>query len=66
MGSVGLTNCKSCQYELAMEGFMSYLNESAEICKTCGKKFTWELHGIGYPGGRDREDIICPYCGAKN
>jgi len=45
---------------------MIFDNETAETCKSCGKKFTWELHGTGYPRGKDREDIICPYCGAKN
>lgn len=33
------------------------------ICKKCGKKFGYELVGIVYPGGKDRETADCPYCG---
>lgn len=33
------------------------------ICKKCGKKYGYDLVGIVYPGGKDRETAYCPYCG---
>lgn len=35
-------------------------------CKECGRKFKWGIVGTIYPGGKEREDIDCPYCGANN
>ena len=32
-------------------------------CKKCGKKYGYEIWGEVYPGGKDREEAICPYCG---
>ena len=37
-----------------------------ETCTECKKDFTWVDHGNVYPGGKDREYITCPYCGANN
>ena len=34
-----------------------------EVCSKCGKQFSWAVSGDVWPGGKDREDIICPYCG---
>lgn len=34
-----------------------------ERCKNCGKKVEYKLVGNVYPGGKDREEAICPYCG---
>ncbi|MDY4579064.1 MAG: hypothetical protein SO471_14185 [Anaerobutyricum hallii] len=31
-------------------------------CKNCGKKVEYELTGPVYPGGKDREEAVCPYC----
>ena len=36
-----------------------------EVCEKCGKKFGYELTGPVYPGGKDREYVYCPYCGAE-
>lgn len=33
-----------------------------EKCSKCGKKVEYELEGMVYPGGKDREEAICPYC----
>ena len=33
-------------------------------CSNCGKLFGYELIGVNAPGCREREDLICPYCGA--
>lgn len=34
-----------------------------ENCKNCGKKVEFGFFGNVYPGGKDREEAICPYCG---
>lgn len=34
-----------------------------ENCKNCGKKVEYDLIGMVYPGGKDREEAVCPYCG---
>ena len=33
------------------------------VCRKCGGKFTWSESKGGYPGGKDRADVNCPYCG---
>lgn len=33
------------------------------VCKQCNGKFTWRESMGGYPGGKDRENVDCPYCG---
>lgn len=33
-----------------------------EKCPNCGKKVEYDLVGPIYPGGKDREKAICPYC----
>ena len=35
----------------------------AEKCPKCGKKVEYGLVGNVYPGGKEREEAICPYCG---
>lgn len=37
-----------------------------EECGECGKTFKWVEEGPFYPGGKDTEFIICPYCKARN
>lgn len=32
-------------------------------CKKCGNEYVYDKVGTVYPGGKDREDVICPYCG---
>lgn len=55
-----------------MEEKMSYYNHmhdhtgNKEVCKKCGKEFTWTEEGDIYPGGKDTEYIDCPYCGERN
>lgn len=31
--------------------------------KECGKVFSYSIIGDGVPGGKDMEELICPYCG---
>lgn len=35
-------------------------------CNACGKSFTVTILNAGYPGGKERESIDCPWCGAEN
>lgn len=37
-----------------------------KTCKECGNVFRWGIVGTIYPGGKEKEDIDCPYCGANN
>lgn len=32
-------------------------------CKNCGKKYTVYEVGNRWPGGKEQEDINCPWCG---
>ena len=34
-------------------------------CDKCLKKYAYRSTGNPYPGGKDRETAICPYCGAE-
>ena len=31
-------------------------------CQNCDKDFNYKLVGTVYPGGKEKEDIHCPYC----
>lgn len=33
------------------------------ICKKCKLEFAYEFWGTVYPGGKDKEYVVCPYCG---
>ena len=41
------------------------MNSEIITCTKCGGKFTWHETNGGYPGGKDRESIDCPYCGEE-
>ncbi|MDL2252771.1 phage terminase large subunit family protein [Ruminococcaceae bacterium OttesenSCG-928-I18] len=38
-------------------------NENKEVCPKCNHSFSWSNEGDRWPGGKDKEDIACPYCG---
>ena len=38
------------------------MNNNIITCKQCGQIYGYELTGTVYPGGKDREEAICPYC----
>lgn len=49
--------------------YYDHINDPADqkdICKECGKSFTWTENGPFYPGGKSTEYIDCPYCDARN
>ena len=31
-------------------------------CPNCGNNFNYRLVGTAYPGGKEKEEIHCPYC----
>jgi len=35
-------------------------------CKKCGKEFECKVTSMNVPGGKDKENIGCPYCGEIN
>ncbi|MBQ9791825.1 MAG: hypothetical protein IJW28_04480 [Clostridia bacterium] len=35
-------------------------------CDKCNKKFSYHESMNNFPGGLDKEDIYCPYCGHSN
>ncbi|MEG6566859.1 hypothetical protein V6B95_07745 [Thermoanaerobacterium saccharolyticum] len=41
-------------------------DEGIYKCIACGKRFSVTISNAGYPGGKDRESINCPWCGAEN
>lgn len=42
------------------------MEEYEKICIECGRRFLVQVTTMGVPGGKDREEIICPYCNADN
>ena len=42
------------------------MKKGSMICNKCGKKFIYKNLGDIYAGGKDNEQIICPYCGCVN
>ena len=39
------------------------INEGIRICNHCGKKYSVENRNDRFPGGKEKEEIICPHCG---
>lgn len=35
-------------------------------CEKCERKFSYTNSGDRWAGGREKEFIICPYCGSNN
>ena len=35
-------------------------------CKNCGENFIYENRGDVFPGGKEKEEVICPYCRKNN
>ena len=42
------------------------MNKDTRVCTNCKTEFEVEVYGTVYPGCKDREEIICPYCSAEN
>jgi DNA-directed RNA polymerase subunit RPC12/RpoP len=37
-----------------------------KTCEKCGNEFFYKITHMQVPGGKDLEDINCPYCGESN
>lgn len=42
------------------------MEEYKQNCNKCGKKFLVHITSMNVPGGKDREEVVCPYCNADN
>jgi len=42
------------------------MEEYKAICKKCGKEFLVQVTTMNVPGGKDKEEVFCPYCGEEN
>ena len=42
------------------------MEEYTVICKKCGRKFLVQVTTMNVPGGKDKEEVICPYCHEEN
>jgi len=56
---------KTQNYDSQGDGFLT-VNEKSnnKICKECKHEFQWSNRDDIFPGGKDKEDIVCPYCGS--
>ncbi|MBO5728623.1 MAG: hypothetical protein J6R43_02155 [Paludibacteraceae bacterium] len=36
-----------------------------KTCSKCGKKFQVQVTTMNVPGGKEKEEIFCPYCGSE-
>lgn len=42
------------------------MEEYDVICKECGRKFHVQVTTMNVPGGKDKEEVDCPYCHSNN
>lgn len=42
------------------------MEEYDMTCSECGQKFHVQVTTMSVPGGKDKEEIICPFCYAEN
>ena len=35
-------------------------------CKKCEREFRVQVTTMNVPGGKEKEEIFCPYCGVEN
>lgn len=42
------------------------MEEYDVTCKECGRKFHVHVTTMNVPGGKDKEEVDCPYCHANN
>ncbi len=41
-------------------------DKDVRTCNKCGKEFEVRNEGDMFPGGREKEELRCPYCHAIN
>lgn len=49
--------------KLTDKGMSLVLGRDVRTCKKCKKKYSVVNQGDCHPGGKEREEIICPHCG---
>ena len=42
------------------------MEEYTMQCKNCRRKFRVQMTTMNVPGGKEKEEIICPYCHEEN
>lgn len=42
------------------------MDKDTMVCTNCKEEFEVEVYGTVYPGCKEREEIICPYCSTEN
>ena len=42
------------------------MEEYEMTCSECGKKFLVRITTMNVPGGKEKEEVDCPYCHANN
>lgn len=42
------------------------MEEYTMTCQKCGREFKTLVASWGYPGGKMKEEVICPYCHEEN
>ncbi len=42
------------------------MEEYTQKCRECEKEFLVQVTTMNVPGGKSREEIVCPYCHADN
>lgn len=42
------------------------MEEYHQTCSKCGNEFLVQVTTMGFPGCKDKEEVICPYCHEEN
>lgn len=42
------------------------MKDYTKICEHCGKEFRIHVTTMNVPGGKDKEEVDCPYCHKNN
>ena len=38
------------------------MKNGKKICNNCKKEYFYENIGDRFPGGKEKEEVVCPYC----
>lgn len=38
-------------------------DKDVRTCKTCGQRYAIRIFGNRFPGGKEQEEVACPWCG---
>lgn len=51
-----------CLAALSRKGDGIMMEDDIRSCQNCGKKYVVFNEGDCYPGGKEKEEIYCPWC----